>query len=243
MIVVIPMAGRGTRYADQGYATPKPLIEIKGKPMLWYAFQSLKNLNYSKAIFIALREHQEKYDLSNLIRNQITDAFELVLIDDVTEGQLCTVLCAARHFEPGQGLLIAASDSYVVSELNTDILMNKDRCEGIISVADLPGDRWSFAKADDQGFVTEVTEKVRISNHASTGLYYFNDSAHFLIEANSMINSGERTKGEFYVMPLYNRYLNAGKKIRLSLADEMWDLGTPEAKQRFEIYLKTKTKA
>jgi UDP-N-acetylglucosamine diphosphorylase / glucose-1-phosphate thymidylyltransferase / UDP-N-acetylgalactosamine diphosphorylase / glucosamine-1-phosphate N-acetyltransferase / galactosamine-1-phosphate N-acetyltransferase len=240
MIVVVPMAGRGSRYSSEGYTIPKPLVEIAGKPMLWHAFQSLCNVNYSKLIFIALKEHQRQYDLEKLLRQQITDSFELVLLDDVTEGQLCTVLCAERYFQPGEGLLIAASDTYVVSNIGHEIDREKMNCDGIISVADLPGDHWSFARADEQGFVTQVAEKVRISDHASTGLYYFSDSQTFAREAKAMVQSQERTKGEFYVMPLYNKYIDKGRRIRLSLAGEMWDLGTPDAKRSFEQHLKSK---
>ncbi|MBW7845365.1 MAG: NTP transferase domain-containing protein, partial [Bacteroidia bacterium] len=50
------MAGRGSRYANVGFTTPKPLIEIAGKPMLYHAFQSVKDVPYEKVIFIALKE-------------------------------------------------------------------------------------------------------------------------------------------------------------------------------------------
>jgi NDP-sugar pyrophosphorylase family protein len=57
MLLVIPLAGRGSRYANVGYTTPKPLIEVSGKPMLYHAFQSVKQVKYSKVVFIALKEH------------------------------------------------------------------------------------------------------------------------------------------------------------------------------------------
>ena len=34
MNVLIPMAGAGSRFAQQGYSFPKPLIDVNGKPMI-----------------------------------------------------------------------------------------------------------------------------------------------------------------------------------------------------------------
>ena len=53
------MAGRGSRLKDQGYATPKPLIEINLKPMFVHALSSLGNLKFDRLIIVALREHEE----------------------------------------------------------------------------------------------------------------------------------------------------------------------------------------
>lgn len=237
MIIVIPMAGRGSRFANVGYSTPKPLIDVCGKPMLCHAFKSVEGIPYTKLVFIALKEHQEQYDVRKVITDNITTDFELVLLDDVTEGQLCTVMEAKQFFVPGEDLLIAASDTYVKSEIGKHIANKPVDCTGIISVADLPGDRWSFAKTDETGRVVEVAEKVKISDHASTGLYYFSDVEFFARQATQLIDNKETTKGEYYVMPLYGKYIAQGLHLTISEADEMWDMGTPDAKQAFENYL------
>jgi UDP-N-acetylglucosamine diphosphorylase / glucose-1-phosphate thymidylyltransferase / UDP-N-acetylgalactosamine diphosphorylase / glucosamine-1-phosphate N-acetyltransferase / galactosamine-1-phosphate N-acetyltransferase len=235
MILVIPMAGRGSRFSTVGYTTPKPLIDVAGKPMLYHAFQSVKNVPYSKVIFIALKEHEEHYQVSRIIREQVTPDFELILLAEVTEGQLCTVLTASDFFREGEGLLVAASDSYIHSDIAGDI--KRSDADGIISVTDLPGSHWSFAKTDETGRVTEVAEKNRISNHVSTGLYYFSDSKRFEKEARELVERKETTKGEYYIIPLYNKLIAQGAKIELSHAYKMWDMGTPEAKEQFEAHL------
>ena len=33
-LTLIPLAGKGSRFANAGYSTPKPLIELSGKPMI-----------------------------------------------------------------------------------------------------------------------------------------------------------------------------------------------------------------
>ncbi len=238
MLLIIPMAGRGSRYANVGYTTPKPLIEINGKPMLYHAFQSVKNVPYEKVIFIALKEHEQTYGVSKLIKEQIVTDFELILLDDVTEGQLCTVLTASHFFQPNQSILIAASDSYIESNIAEEV--KRSTTDGIISVINLPGEHWSFAKTDETDRVIEVAEKMRISDHASTGIYYFKDAKRFEKQAQQLIQQKETTKGEYYIMPLYNKLIAEGAQIELSHAKAMWDMGTPEAKLKFENYLNDK---
>lgn len=229
------MAGRGSRFSDVGYSTPKPLIEVNGRPMIFHAFQSVKEIKFSKVIFITLREHQELYDVSRILKEHVIQDFELIQLDGVTEGQLCTVLTAKEYFKSGESLLIAASDSYV--ENNIFQVSQNSSYDGVISVINLPGDQWSFAKTDDNGLVTEVSEKVRISDHASTGLYYFRDSGVFCDEAEEIVRNREKTKGEYYIMPVYNKLITKRLSIGISEAKAMWDMGTPEAKEKFEKYL------
>jgi dTDP-glucose pyrophosphorylase len=237
MKVVMPMAGRGSRYSNEGYKTPKPLIEIHGKPMFAWALESLKKTDVSELLLVALREHAISYGLQGLVDKYCPYNSKLLLIDDVTEGQLCTVLVAEKHIDTNEDVLIVASDTLVESGIDIDIRTKDDDCKGLISVADMPGESWSFAKTDVKGNVVEVAEKKRISDNASTGLYYFSNGSDLVSFGKAIIETNERTRGEFYVIPVYQKMISAGCKIQLSIANMMWDMGTPEAKKRFETYL------
>lgn len=237
MIVVMPMAGRGSRFAGHAAALPKPLIPVAGRPMFTWALRSLDGLAYRRVVFVVLAEHEAQFGISSLARQAAGDRAEVVLLDDVTEGQLCSVLAARAFFEPDEAVLVASADTYIRSNLAHDIARCDAACHGLISVADLPGDRWSFARTDESGAVVEVAEKVRISHHASTGLYYFADSRRFVTIADAMIARQEKTRGEYYVIPVYQKYIDQGLRIGLSEAQAMWDMGTPEALAAFERHL------
>ena len=226
MKVVIPMAGRGSRFTEVGVKTPKPLIEVGGRPMVAWALESLVNIPYSKLIFIALREHNP----STILQNLGWPRTEIVLLDEVTEGPLCTVLAASDIIDDDEDLLIATSDTYVVSNLGYDIAARSASCQGIISVImGVPGDRWSFVRTDEIGRVIGVAEKVRISDYVATGLYYFSNGKQF-VEASRGV---KKTHGEFYVIPVYQEYINRNWQVNVSIADEMWEMGTPETLKEF----------
>jgi dTDP-glucose pyrophosphorylase len=241
MIVVVPMAGRGSRYSEQGFEIPKPLINVAGKLMINWALKSLEGISYDKIIFVALHEHEAQYNINKILTETLGNKFELVLINEVTEGQLCTVLMAKEFFVAGQDLLVIASDSMIKSEIGKDIVHRNPETKGIISVINLPGERWSFARTNSNGEVIEVAEKVRISNHASTGIYYFSDSCEFMNIAEDIVAKQEKTKGEYYVIPVYQKMIQNQQKVRISIAGEMWDMGTPEAKSIFEKHLNFQT--
>ncbi len=227
MIVVMPMAGRGSRFSNKGYQTPKPLIQVDGIPMFVRALGSLGNLEYELLVMIALKEHETEFKVSDLIAKYLPNKpVKLLLIDEVTEGQLCTVLLASDEIK-NKPVLVMASDTLVEGNLDYDI-RNLGDAKGLISVINLPGDSWSFARINDNGIVVEVQEKIRISDHASTGLYYFSCGDDLINFGNEMIKNNERNRGEFFVIPVYQKLIHAGISIKISQATAMWDMGTPE---------------
>ncbi len=234
MNIIVPMAGRGARFAKSGVDVPKPLISVNGRPMFEWALESLGDLwSEARIVIVVLKEHESRYGISSLLRSVIGSSAQIVVLDDVTEGQLCTVLAATDHIDRDKDLLVASCDTYVVSDLAKDIHERPDDCHGIISVADMPGDRWSFARTDETGRVVEVAEKERISNHASTGLYYFSNAQEFINVAEEIVRNREKTRGEYYVIPVYQKYIERGWRVDISVAERMWDMGNPEALEEF----------
>jgi dTDP-glucose pyrophosphorylase len=235
MKIVVPMAGRGTRFAVTGVTTPKPLIDVNGQPMVYWALKSIDNIDYSQLIFIILQEHDTEYKLGKWLKERF--GAQVVKLPQVTEGQLCTVLAARNFIDSDEDVLIISSDTYIISDIRQNIRTREPDCTGIISVADMPGDRWSFARVDERGHVVEVAEKMRISNHASTGMYYFANGHQLVVVGDEMILRQEKMRGEYYVIPVYQKYIECGWKVTLSLSTEMWDMGTPDALVAFKAYL------
>jgi hypothetical protein len=88
--------------------------------------------------------------------------------------------------------------------------------------------KWSFAKVNESGYVTEVAEKNPISDTATVGYYYWKTGKDFVKYAERMIEKNIRVNNEFYVCPVFNEAIQDDKKIKIFNAAEMWGLGTPE---------------
>jgi len=234
MIVIMPMAGRGSRFKNEGYKTPKPFIQVANKPMFIWSieslFKSIPHTEIEQLILIVLKEDADKNQLTKILTAYNIKA-TLIAIDGVTEGQLCTVLAAEKHLASTSSLLIIPSDTIVIHDRFN---LSNNLSDGIISVSQQEGEQWSFAKFTEDLVVTEVAEKTRISDYASTGWYYFNSATTFLTYARLIIDNQEKTKGEYYVMPVYQKYLDNKLNVKAQIADQMYDLGTPASKESFE---------
>lgn len=234
--IVIPMAGLGSRFVSAGYKKPKPFIDVGGVPMI---IKVLRNLNYPGAryILVARREHIElEFNLVEKIKQEFNAVF--IPIDDVTEGTACTVLFARKYINNGVPLLIANSDQLVDIKIEEfiDDCTNRDLNGSILSFIDKDKNpKWSFAKTDGNGFVTQVKEKDPISEVATVGVYMFNRGSLFVNGAIDMIIENDRSGGEFYTCPVYNYLIRDGFKIGIYNIDElqMHGLGTPSDLKKY----------
>jgi dTDP-glucose pyrophosphorylase len=224
--VLIPMAGAGSRFEKAGYTFPKPLIDVKGKPMIQVVVDNL-NMD-ANFIFIVQKSHREKYNLDTLL-NLITPNCKIMEVEGITEGAACTTLLAKEFIDNDSPLVMANSDQFVEWDSNEFMYkMNETDCDGGIVTFKSTHPKWSFAKIDDSGFVTEVAEKNPISDIATVGVYYWKKGSDYVKFAEQMIQKNIRVNNEFYVCPVFNEAILSDKKIKTFDIKQMWGLGTPE---------------
>ena len=233
--VLIPMAGEGSRFVKAGYTFPKPLIEINKKPMIQFVIENLAlDANF---VFLVRKEHEKKYNIVSLLK-VLAPNCKVVIVNKLTEGAACTTLLAKKLINNNNPLIIANSDQFI--EWNSSKTMYKfisRKIDGGILTFDSLHPKWSYAKTDKYGNVTEVAEKKVISNHATVGIYFWKKGSDYVKYAEKMIKKNIRVKNEFYVCPVFNEAIKDNKKIIIENIEEMWGLGTPED---LEVFLKEK---
>lgn len=233
--IVIPMAGRGSRFVNAGYTMPKPLINVNGKYMIEVVTNNLRPICEHRFIYICLAEHIEKYNLAAKL-NKIAPGCIIVPVSHVTQGAASTVLLAEQYINNNDPMMIANSDQFVDININ-DYLKWQKGYDGLIMTMTAHDNKWSFIKYDVNGFVTEVREKEVISDEATVGIYNFVKGSDFVAGAHEMIDKNIRVNNEFYVAPVYNILIHKGKKYVYynvgSLQDGMWGLGVPEDLEAF----------
>jgi len=231
--ILIPMAGAGSRFEKAGYTFPKPLIEVRKKPMIQVVVENLNiDANY---IYVVQKSHREKYNLDTLL-GLLTPGCKIVEVDGITEGAACTALLAKEYINNGNPLFFANSDQFVEWDSNEFMYkMQETDADGGIVTFNATHPKWSFAKVNEQGLVTKVAEKNPISNIATVGYYYWKQGSDFVKYAEQMIDKNIRVNNEFYVCPVFNQAIEAGLQIRTFNTNGMWGLGTPED---LDYYLK-----
>lgn len=230
--IVIPMAGRGSRFAKAGYALPKPLIDVNGRPMIEVVTRNIAPECEHRFIYICQMEHLEKYGLAERLE-KISPHCAVVTVDHITEGAACTVLLAEKYIDNDDPMMIANSDQFVDTDIN-EYLSAMGENDGLIMTMPANDPKWSFIKYNENGYVTLVREKEVISNEATVGIYNYAKGSDFVKYAKRMIQKNIRVNNEFYVAPVYNEMIEDGKKIVFNdVGEKMHGLGTPEDLEKF----------
>ena len=227
--IVVPMAGRGSRFADAGYAQPKPLIPLHGVPMIQLVIANLTPATPHRFHFLVQHAHEEAFGLSALLQGWAPGA-SVIPVAEVTEGAACTVLLARDLIDTRDALMIANCDQYIDADINTYLAAQGD-ADGLIMTMWADDPKWSFVRRDSAGRVVQVVEKAVVSNEATVGIYNFRHGSDFVRAADAMIAAGDRVNGEFYVAPAYDRMIAKGARIECfgigGIGSGMHGIGVP----------------
>lgn len=232
--IIMPMAGEGSRFRDAGWTTPKPLIELDGKPLFVRAIESVRvegaPMKYS---LIVRQEHIDKYDLANSIKAILPDAM-IYSVLKTTRGAVETCLMAEAGIDDDDAVVV----------MDCDLEFDSKEYRGIIARAlETPGQeatggalvsfesdqpKYSYALLGEDGLVKRTAEKEVISNHALCGAYFFASGREFKQVAHRLLNEPVMLKPEFYVSLLYNYLLDEGAPVRLAPMEMYRSYGTPD---------------
>ncbi len=225
------MAGKGSRFADAGFTTPKPFIPIHGVPMIKAVVDNLTPQCEHRFIFVCQQTHIDAYDLTPKLKSYAKNV-EIIGINGMTEGQVCTALLAKKFFNNDEPLMNANADQFIDFDINEYLdMMNSQDLDGLIMTMKSQDPKWSYAKTNELGRVIETAEKRVISEDATVGIFNFKHGRDLVRSAEQMIRDDIRVNGEFYTCPCYNYLIKEGKNIGIypigKEYDGMYGLGIP----------------
>lgn len=236
--LILPLAGKGSRFSEQGYDTPKPLIPINGTPMILKAVGCLPECE--KSVFICLNEHLDKYPIEQELKKNFDNA-SVIGIEDTTEGQACTceIGILKTHVNLENPIQISACDNGVTyDEKAYQRLLEDDNIDVIVwSFRDNPTSKinpnmYSWLEVDDENYVTKVNCKKFVGDdplrhHAIIGTMFFRKAKYFIDGLNKNYDLNIRANNEFYVDEIINRNIESGLRVKVfeSRAYICW--GTP----------------
>ena len=232
--IVIPMAGKGKRFAEAGYKVPKPFIEVGGQPMFKLAIDNLHDNDpmLLKCKYIIIVDENVKQDCESHLCNLLDHLDTHIIPVDVKKqrGMAWTVLQAKKLINNDKGLIVSDCDHLTLDSryLSRGLkFFDKKQADGGIFCFLNDNPKWSYLNISG-GSIRQVVEKQVISNFANTGTYFFKTGSEFVQSAHEMIDSNIMVNNEFYVAPIYNQMIVKNKKVLPFLVNEMVGLGTPE---------------
>jgi NDP-sugar pyrophosphorylase family protein len=236
MNVLIPLAGAGSRFINEGYKTPKPMIMIDNLPMVIKAAQNLPR--GEKYLYLCRKSHLDKYDLQDTIHDFYPNA-RIISVNKLTEGQASTCLLAKNFINNNEELLIGACDNGMLFDPNKFNSIKQD-CDCIIftfrhcvTVKHKPEQYGWVVTDSDDSTVLKVSVKQPLSknpelDHAIVGAFWFRKGSFFVEAAEDMINENRRINNEFYVDECINNIVQKKLRVKVFEIEKYICWGTPD---------------
>jgi NDP-sugar pyrophosphorylase family protein len=232
------MAGKGSRFQEQKYELPKPLIDVDNLPMVIQAVNCLPKSD--NIIFACLDNHIKNYNIDTILKTHYYNS-EVVPINDVTEGQACTCEIAIKNSKINleNPILISACDNGVYFNSNEyEKLLNDNTIDIIVwsfrnnQTSKINPDAYAWLDVDDDNFIKYVSCKNFIydnplKTHAIVGTMFFRKGKYFIEGLTKNYEENIRTNGEFYVDDVLNQNIKSGLKIKVFEVDNYICWGTP----------------
>lgn len=238
--LVVPMAGAGSRFQEQGYDLPKPLIDVNGKPMFVRSIDNLIEdfgVEPQSITFVIDRSQDQTYRISDVIKRHYGEySPNIVALNKRTTGAAMTLRAAGAYLPSDEAVIVMNCDQYVdVADTQgygfEDFLEDYDA--GIVTFfQEQPDPRWSYAVVEND-LVIRVAEKDPISQLATVGIYYWSTAGMMFTSIEDMMAMNDRTNNEFYVCPAFNYTIKNGHRVGVYSVREMHGLGTPEDLEKY----------
>lgn len=224
-MIVIPMAGLSSRFKKAGYELPKYMLEAHGETLFSHSIGSFENyFDTESFLFIAL----DVFDTKKFIESQCSEMgirnFQIVILEAPTKGQAETVYLGVKNIDinDDEHLLIFNIDTFRPG-FTWPSEFDAFSVDGYLETFIGEGANWSNVLPADEGLQTAkmTAEKQEISQYCCTGFYFWRYCSDFcdVFEKYQQSPLSEVQAGEYYIAPMYNDLISAGKDIRYSVID------------------------
>lgn len=238
-MIVIPMVGKSQRFTNAGYTVPKYQLPLWGETVFYHVVKSFEHyFETERFVFICRKDHKIADFIEESTRQLGVRDVSIVEIDRDTSGQAETVLLGLKNCAGDEEFYVFNIDTIRPQFRKPNL---KPGAVGHLEVFEGEGDHWSFIRANEADEVIETTEKKRISNLCSDGIYYFSTVDLFRKVYKTHFDSAGTVNGETYIAPMYNTVIHDGGCVTynsISL-DEIIFCGTPlefeEAARRLPV--------
>jgi NDP-sugar pyrophosphorylase family protein len=235
--LILPMAGAGSRFFNEGYQNPKPLLPIENNPMIIKAIECLPDTK--NKIFICQNFHLQKYKIDENIKIKYSNA-QILGINNVTEGQACTCELAFKNFniELNKPIMISACDNGVYYDIDEYEKLLEDNNVDIIiwSFSNNPTSKlypnmYAWLDVDDNYYIKRVSIKKPFydceNKYAIIGTMYFKKASYFLEGLQIIYDKKIKTNNEYYVDNLIEPLIEKGYKCKIFNVKNYLCWGTP----------------
>ncbi len=232
------LAGLGTRFTDVGIDCPKYLLPINDNQTTVLE-ESLASFKLSKnfKILLCCNESHRLYEKKiKDILNFVNNDYEIIYTEN-TMGQAHTAYIASQYINSkylDKPVVFFNGDTILKKRNLHGMILEMENSSGLIDCFISQSDEFSYIKTSNENYVSDIQEKMCISNKVTSGLYLFSSISIYLeaFENERFLDSGS----EIYISQVYKSMISKGKKIKCNLdvdIDNTIILGTPKQYAQF----------
>jgi dTDP-glucose pyrophosphorylase len=223
---VVLAAGRGTRMRELTADLPKPMIEVRGKPVLQHIVEGLRNAGVRRFLII-VGYHAEA--VRNFFGDGQRHKVDIDYVTQTVQDGTGRVVNLARSFAGESPFVLSYGDILISLENYKRVVDLPDYCEAIITVT--RGEDVSKGGAvfvNEQMKLVDLREKPKPGETTSpwynAGLYAFRPAIFDFI---AKLKPSPR--GEYELTDAIRDLAHSGKKVQaLELTGEWADVRDPE---------------
>ncbi len=240
MIIAIPLGGLGSRFAACGYTTPKPLVQVLGKPIICWLLDCIcksRALSSVAAILIPYHRVLAKYRLEAFLRQRYPHLpFRFLQLEKDTNGAVQSLALALDHLADDHlladcPLLSLDGDNFYACDVVDKFLVLRGNViftfEDVSSGEEAP---FSYVERGQQASVVRIVEKKKVSNNAATGAYGFDSWEQLRGVCHGILDTGGfMAKGEYYLSGAIQKLIESGSAFAMTSValEDYVCLGTP----------------
>lgn len=225
--LIMPMAGSGSRFTQNGFYTPKPLIKINNKPFfVWSVYSIIKFIDIIDITFVILQEHIDRFYIDQKILEYFPNS-KLITIPYVLDGAALTCMEACNAITDDNYILFNDCDHMFMSTSLNDFfsISNIEHCDAGLVTFESKEPQFSFVQFDDKGDICGTIEKKCVSNRAIIGAYLFKNATTYQKACSEYLLKCDYK--EFFVSGIYNIIFNHHGIIKEFPANFHVNYGTP----------------
>ncbi len=245
---IIPMAGLGKRFHDEGYKLTKPLIPISGEPMVLKATEDLpKTEEYSFVIRSDMDGHEE---ITKIIQQRFPKSI-ITHLEKVTNGQATSAFIGINallgKIDNKSPVTIGACDSGAIYSLEAFQKMISSEqydlivwgASGHVNAIRKP-EMFGWIDADSTGSIRKVSVKKPLHNPSHDpiviGTFTFRNIETYKQCYEKLVADSVMVNGEFYIDSMVNIAIELGLQCQLFPVDHFISWGTPNDLRTYEYW-------
>ncbi len=239
------MSGKGNRFVQAGYKTPKPLIEVEGKKIIEHVLNMFPNED--DVIFICNEEHLATTPMREILKKLKPNSRILSIVSH-NKGPAYAVAHAFDHIKDNEEVMV----SYCDFTQNWDYEKFKQEVKDLKVAGAIPSytgfhphllhkNLYGGILCNNNNMVINYKEKHCFTenpeeSHHSSGAYYFSNGELLKKYTTEVIHNDINVGGEHYMSLLYYLFIRDNLSIYAPEVSHFMQWGTPEDLEEYEAW-------